>query len=134
MRSAGRTFDNEWVFQAFEGQPSFFTKRMFSGLAAYLHGRMMMVLIEPASTGRWTWHGVFICTQYAHQPAIMKEFPQLAPHDVLKKWLYIDTRSEEFESTLERVAQAIERDDHRFGIPVQAKRAKVGSRTPRKKR
>lgn len=111
-----RTFANEWILQAFEGQASFFTRRMFGGLAVYLFGRMMMVLVEPTRTGRWTWHGVLICTGHAEQPAIIAEFPELAPHDVLKKWLYIDSRHEGFEPAMERVAQAMARDDSRFGI------------------
>ncbi len=111
-----KTFDNEWIFQIFENHPSFFTKRMFGGLAAYLFGRQMMVLVEPTKTGRWKWHGVLICTDRAHQAAILTEFPQLAPHEILKKWLYIDSRHEEFESTMERVAEAIGRGDRRFGI------------------
>ena len=122
-----KTFDNEWIFQTFEGHPSFFTKRMFGGLAVYLFGRQMMVLVEPTRTGRWKWHGVFICTEHLHQPAIIKEFPQLAPHDILKKWLYIDSRHERFESTMERVAEAIARDDHRFGIRPHAKQEKRAS-------
>ena len=48
--------------------------------------------------------------------AIIAEFPPLAPHNVLKKWLYIDSQHAEFERTLERVAEAISRDDPRFGI------------------
>jgi hypothetical protein len=111
-----RTFDNEWIFQAFEGHPSFLTNRMFGGLAVYLFGRMMMVLVEPTRTGRWKWHGVLICTEHAHHHGIIKEFPELAPHNVLKKWLYIDSRHEDFEPTMERVAGAIARDDQRFGI------------------
>jgi hypothetical protein len=111
-----RTFDNEWIFQVFESQASFFTRRMFGGLAAYVFGRQMMVLVEPTKTGRWKWHGVLICTEHAHHRAIIEEFPPLAPHDILKKWLYIDSRHEDFERTMERVAQAISRDDPRFGI------------------
>jgi hypothetical protein len=42
-KSRKRTFENEWTFQAFEEHTSFFTKRMFGGLAVYLFGRMMMV-------------------------------------------------------------------------------------------
>jgi hypothetical protein len=53
-----KAFDNEWIFEAFEQHRSFFTKRMFGGLAAYLFGRQMMVLVEPTKTGRWKWHGV----------------------------------------------------------------------------
>src|SRR3954469_5091321 len=91
-----KTFDNEWIFQAFEDHPSFFTKRMFGGLAVYLFGRQMMVLVEPTKTGRWKWHGVLICTEHAHHRAIIAEFPPLASHAVLKKWLYIDSQHAEF--------------------------------------
>lgn len=80
-----KTFDNEWVIEVFEEHPSFFTKRMFGGLAVYLFGRMMMILVEPTKTGRWQWHGVLICTERAHHPAIVQEFPQLESHEFLKK-------------------------------------------------
>ena len=135
-----KTFDNEWIFQAFEDQASFFTKRMFSGLAAYLFGRMMMVLMEPAKTGRWKWHGVLICTEYAHQASIVEQFPQLAPHDVLRKWLYIDTRHDEFERTMQQVTEAMALGDARFGIHPRAKkerakpRSRAKSRQPRRRR
>src|SRR5262245_59300275 len=121
MKSVVKRFDNEWIFQGFEGHPSFFTKRMFGGLAVYLFGRQMMVLVEPTKSGRWTWHGVLICTDHAHQSAIVEEFPRLAPHDVLKKWLYIDSRQEDFESTMQRVAEAMAKDDRRFGIRPHSK-------------
>ena len=111
-----KTFENKWILQDFESQPSFFTKRMFGGLAVYLFGRMMLVLVEPTRTGRWKWHGVLICTDHIHQAAIIAEFPQLAPHDVLKKWLYIDSRQDDFEATMGQVAKAIARNDPRFGI------------------
>src|SRR6187402_2629617 len=96
-----RTFDNEWILEAFAGRPSFFTKRMFGGLAAYLHGRQMLVLVEPTQTGRWTWHGVLVCTDHAHQAAICADFPALEPHSVLRKWLYIDSTHRDFESTMQ---------------------------------
>ena len=117
-----RTFDNEWIFRPLEDHPSFFTKRMFGGLAGYLFGRQMMVLVEPTKTGRWKWHGVLICTDYAHHAAIIDAFPALAPHDVLKKWLYIDSVHDDFEPTMERVAVAIARNDPRFGIHPRPRR------------
>jgi hypothetical protein len=117
-----KTFDNEWIVQSFEDHPSFFTKRMFGGLAVYLFGRQMMLLVEPTRTGRWQWHGVLICTGYEDHAAIIEEFPQLAPHDILKKWLYIDSRHADFEPTLERVAGAIARNDPRFGIHPRARK------------
>ncbi len=127
-----RTFENEWIFEVFEDHPSFLTKRMFGGLAAYLFGRMMMVLVEPTRTGRWKWHGVLICTEHAQQLAIIEEFPGLASHDVLKKWLYIDSRHEEFEPTMQRVAKAMTRDDQRFGVRPRATEETVELRSRRK--
>ena len=44
-----KTFDNEWILEAFAGRATFFTKRMFGGLAAYLHERQMLVLVEPTN-------------------------------------------------------------------------------------
>lgn len=131
-----KTFDNEWICRAFENHTSFFTKRMFGGLAVYLFGRQMMVLVEPTKTGRWQWHGVLICTGLEHHATIIDEFPHLAPHDVLKKWLYIDSGHEDFESTLERVAEAVARDDSRFGIHPRPRkgRARLTRRRPERRR
>jgi hypothetical protein len=129
-----KTFDNEWIVHAFESHPSFFTKRMFGGLAVYLFGRQMMLLVEPTKTGRWTWHGVLICTDHAHQPSILAEFPHLAPHDVLRKWLYIDSAHRHFEPTLERIAAAIARDDQRFGIQPRPRKERAGARRHRSKK
>ena len=128
-----RTFDNEWILQVFEDHSTFLTKRMFGGLAVYLFDRQMMVLVEPTRTGRWKWHGVLLCSDHARQPAIIEAFPQLVPHDILKKWLYIDSRHEDFEATMERVARAIARNDQRFGIhPHPGKKRSHGhTETPR---
>lgn len=95
---------------------------MFGGLAACLHGRMMMLLVEPTQTGRWQWHGVLICTEHAAKASIMEEFPALAPHAILKKWLYLDSRHEDFDVTMERVARCILRNDKRFGIQPRSRR------------
>lgn len=118
-----KSFDNEWIFAGFEGHPTFFTKRMFGGLAAYLHERLMMVLVEPTKSGRWHWHGVLIGTDLERQRAIVKEFPALGPHGVLKKWLYIDSTHKKFETTMEGVARAMARNDPRFGVSPAVRRA-----------
>jgi hypothetical protein len=117
-----KTFDNEWIFEAFAGRPGFVTKRMFGGLAAYLHERLMLVLVEPTRTGRWKWHGVLVCTGFEHHASIGAEFPGLVPHHLLRKWLYIDSAHEDFEPTMEAVARRMARNDQRFGIvPRMAK-------------
>ncbi len=126
-----KTFDNEWIFEAFEGHATFFTKRMFGGLAAYVHQRQMLVLVEPTKTGRWRWHGVLVCTGHEHQPSIRADFPALTPHAVLKKWLYVDSTHENFEQTMEAVAARMARNDPRFGVqPGTAKPRKKKRRAP----
>jgi hypothetical protein len=111
-----KSFEHEWILDAFAEHRTFFSKRMFGGLAAYLFDRQMLVLVEPTKSGRWKWHGVLICTGYEHHASIQAEFPALEPHDVLRKWLFIDSRHDDFESTMEAVARRIARDDPRFGI------------------
>jgi hypothetical protein len=111
-----KAFDNEWIFEAFADHPSYFTKRMFGGVAAYVFGRQMLVLVEPTKTGRWSWHGVLVCTDRSRHGRIVAEFPQLDPHPLLKKWLYIESSHAEFERTIERVARAIACNDQRFGV------------------
>jgi hypothetical protein len=119
-----KAFDNEWILEAFTGRSSFFTKRMFGGLAAYLHERLMLVLVEPTKTGRWTWHGVLVCTGFEHHASIRADFPALSPHDVLRKWMYIDSTHRRFESTMEAVARCIASNDPRFGIVPGSARAR----------
>ena len=132
-----KPFDNEWVFDAFAGRSTFFTKRMFGGLAGYLHERQMLVLVEPTKTGRWKWHGVLVCTDHEHHASIRADFPALTPHDVLRKWLYVDSTHPRFESTMEAVATRIAQNDVRFGImprsvyrSARGRVARGSSRTP----
>ena len=119
-----KTFDNEWVLEAFEGHSTFFTKRMFGGLAAYLFERQMLVLVEPTQTGRWRWHGVLVCTDHAHHDSIRAEFPALTPHSVLRKWLFVDSTHDDFASTMERVSGRMAKNDGRFGIQPRSAAAK----------
>ena len=116
-----KTFDNEWILEAFTGRSSFFTKRMFGGLAAYLHGRLMLVIVEPTKTGRWKWHGVLIGTDHKHHVSIRADFPALVPHGFLRKWLYVDSTHEDFQSTMEAVARRMASNDGRFGVVPRAR-------------
>ncbi len=111
-----KKFQHEWIFEDFVEHPTFFTKRMFGGLAVYLFERQMLVLVEPTKSGRWTWHGVLVCTAFEHHASLQANFPALKPHAALKKWLFVDSTHENFESTMAAVAQHIARNDPRFGI------------------
>ncbi len=111
-----KKFEHEWIFDAFVEHPTFFTKRMFGGLAAYLFERQMLLLVEPTKSGRWNWHGVLVCTDYQHHASIQAEFPALTPHEVLRKWLFIDSTHTDFESTMDRLTKHLAGNDRRFGI------------------
>jgi hypothetical protein len=117
-----KRFDNEWILETFDRHPTFFTKRMFGGLAAYLFERQMLVLVEPTKTGRWQWHGVLICTDHAHQASIRAQFPALTPHDVLRKWLFVESTHPDFEQTMDAVAKRMAMNDPRFGIPPRSEK------------
>ena len=128
-----KRFQHEWILERFSEHPTFFTKGMFGGLAVYLFERQMLVLVEPTKTGRWQWHGVLICTDYEHHNSLQKDFPALKPHEVLGKWLFIDSGEDDFERTMEGVAERIARNDPRLGIlpkrpkPKQTKKAARGT-------
>lgn len=119
-----KTFENEWIIDPLREHPTFFTKGMFGGLAVYMFDRQMMLIVEPTKSGRWDWHGALICTEYAAHESLCKEFPALAPHEGLKKWLFIDSGHEDFESTMEAVTRLIAKNDERFGVFAKTKRPK----------
>jgi hypothetical protein len=121
-----KRFQHEWIFEPFVEHPTFFTKSMFGGLAVYLFDRQMLLLVEPTKSGRWSWHGVLVCTAFEHQPSIRTEFPALKPHDFLRKWLFIDSTHEDFESTMAAVATHMARNDRRFGILPKGPKPRKG--------
>ena len=86
-----KTFKHEWILDAFCEHPTFFTRSMFGGLAAYVFERQMLLLVEPTKSGRWNWHGVLVCTEFKHHASIQGELPALMPHEFLRKWLFIDS-------------------------------------------
>jgi len=116
-----KKFEHEWIFEEFAEHGTFFTKSMFGGLAVYLFERQMLLLVEPTKSGRWDWHGVLICTDFEHHASLQAEFPALLPHDFLRKWLFIDSKHEEFEATMGAVARCVARNDRRFGIVSRPK-------------
>ena len=123
-----KPFKHEWIFEAFAEHPTFFTKRMFGGLAAYLFERQMLLLIEPTKSGRWKWHGVLVCTGHEHHASIQAEFPALAPHQILRKWLFIDSTHEDFESTITALAKQVANNDARFGILPKSQKRRIDRR------
>ena len=111
-----KTFEHEWILETFDDHPTFYTKGMFGGLAVYLFERQMMLLVEPTKSGRWNWHGILLCTEFEHQESLMKEFPRLKPHDILRKWLFLPSSEDDFETIIQDISKRMLNNDLRFGI------------------
>lgn len=119
-----KRFSQSWIFETLMEHPTFLTKRMFGGLAVYLHGKMMLLLAEgPGETSYRgvdykveIWNGVLLPTDREHHDSLMKEFPCLMAHPVLGKWVYLPADHIEFESQIDEIIKCISKDDERFGI------------------
>ena len=126
-----KEFTYTWAFEAFDRDPTFATKRMFGGLSAYLHGRMVMVLAESPGERSYRdktysfdiWNGIMFPTERAHHVSLQKEFKRLKTHPVLGKWLYLEAMDENFETLAGELAACIARGDERFGIYPKLKRS-----------
>lgn len=78
--------------------------------------------------GKEPWRGALVPTEREFQESLIADYPALARHPVLGKWLYLRESSEQFEETASRLVRRILAKDRRFGI--ESKR-KVGA--PRKR-
>ncbi|GAB4484294.1 MAG: hypothetical protein OHK006_08240 [Thermodesulfovibrionales bacterium] len=119
----------QWVLEPLMDIPSYFEKPMFGCLAAYVHGRLSLVL----ASGEDPWNGILIPTGHEHHDSIRRDFPHTVQHPVLKKWIYLPEASEEFESTSSGVVEAVLRNDRRFGVEPQEKKKRTKKDPPRRK-
>jgi hypothetical protein len=109
-----------WIVDPLRDNPSYLDKPMFGGRAVHFDGRFVLYLSwkdEP-------WRGVLVPTEWEHQPALIAEFPALAPHPILPKWLYLSEASPSFEADAARLVALIRRLDPRIGVLPGAKARK----------
>jgi hypothetical protein len=105
-----------WLFEPLLDDPRFVKRKLFSFDAAYLDGKLYVAVND----GEEPWSGLLVCTSREHHAALVAEYPQLAPHEVLGKWLYLSQAHPEFESVaMEMVALALRRD-RRLGVESSA--------------
>ena len=143
---AKKEFTLTWALESFDEHVSFYTKRMFGGLAVYVHGRLVMVLAESAGDRDYRgkryemdlWDGILLPTERDAHASLMNEFPSLLTHPILSKWLYLPQTVDDFEDAAMEIAQGIAQNDQRFGILPKVKPAKkkkpsiAGKKTRRK--
>lgn len=123
-----KTFALLSFIEPLETLSSFSTRRMFGCLAIYVHDKNQLVLAENQDDPDW--NGVLVPTDRVHHESLMKELQALQPHAILGKWLYVPMSHGDFEMTLEKLVQAVKRNDARIGIIPQQKRIKKAARKP----
>ena len=111
----------QWLAEPLLDEPTFVLKTWFGGRTIMLHGLHMLFL----TTQGEPWQGVLVCTFHEHQPSLLAEFPSLAQHPVLKKWLYLPERADTFERDARRLVQLVRVRDPRLGIPPSAKKKRT---------
>lgn len=114
-----RTHPLEWLLEEFESDPGFVRRKMFGCEAAYLDTKMVLVL----AAGQEPWNGALFPVERENHPAILSQFPELAPHPILGKWLYISQTHPCFEEIASRLRDRVRRRDPLLGVvPVPKKR------------
>jgi hypothetical protein len=121
-------------FEDLAGHESFVSKRMFGGMAVYYKGLNVAVLKEDPGDKTYRgkkfsfdiWDGVMIPTSREFHSLLQKDLPDLVPHPVLGKWLYLPQQTEHFEEIFAALIILIRRGDYRIGIiPAQKKTKKI---------
>jgi hypothetical protein len=102
---------------------------MFGAKAAYVGGKLMLCFCA----GDEPWRGVLVCTDREQHTALRAEFPELVPHSILPKWLYLSEITDSFERTAARLVTLARRRDPRLGVLPSArkKRSTASARTAR---
>jgi hypothetical protein len=101
-----------WIFESLEDDPRFVLRKLFSFDAAYLDGRLYLA----AAGGKEPWNGLMVCTAREHHASIRSQFPQLSPHKILGKWLYLSLSHPEFEMIAIELAAMARKRDSRLGV------------------
>ena len=116
-----RPHRHAWLWEPLEADPSFVLKSMFGLKVVYLDGRLMLCFAAKDEP----WRGVLVCTAHEHQAALIAEFPALAQHPVLPKWLYLPESHRDFERLAGRLIALSRRRDPRIGVLPKPKRRRA---------
>lgn len=106
-----------WLWEPLEDDPTFVLRAMFGTKAAYVAGRLTLCFSAQAEP----WRGVLVCTERLHQESLIREFPALAPHPILPKWLYLPDAAASFEATAQRLVKLVRQRDPRIGVEPSAR-------------
>lgn len=115
----------EWLWEPLFDEAAFVLRSMFGTRAVYLDGKLMLCF----SAGEEPWRGVLVCTAREHHAALRAEFPELVPHSILPKWLYLPESADHFETVAARLVSLARRRDPRLGVLPSPRKRKTKART-----
>ena len=115
---ARKVHSHQWLWEPLETDPTFVLRAMFGTKAAYLDGRLMLCFCAREEP----WRGLLVCTDHTNQAALCVDFPELAPHPILPKWLYLPETTDSFERTAARLVALARRRDPRIGVAPKPKK------------
>lgn len=110
----------QWLWEPLENDATFVLRSMFGAKAVYLDGKMVLCF----TASEEPWRGVLVCTDQARHAALQAEFPELVPHSILPKWLYLPESADTFERTAARLVALARRRDPRLGIVPPPKKSR----------
>jgi hypothetical protein len=114
---------HQWLWEPLEDDPGFLLRAMFGAKAVYLDGKLMLAFCA----GEEPWRGVLVCTDHAHHGSLRQQWPDLANHPILPKWLYLPETCGAFERVAEQLVARVRQRDPRFGVLPRPKKPR---RTP----
>lgn len=101
-----------WILEPLEREAGYTHRKMFGADAAYLDGLLYLIVADRDDP----WNGVMVCTSQDRHAALLADLPQLLPHPVLGKWLYLPQSDEAFEATAAVLAELAVARDPRMGV------------------
>lgn len=118
---------HQWLWEPLESEPAFVLRTMFGAKAVYLDGKLMCCFCA----GEEPWRGMLVSTDRTRHAALQAEFPELTPHPILPKWLYLPETADRFERIATRLVSLARQRDPRIGIvpsPKKRRPARKGSK------
>ena len=113
-----------WLWEPLEADATCVLRAMFGTKAVYLGGKLVFCF----ATKNEPWRGMLVATDRPHHASLIAEIPELSPHPVLPKWLYLSESLDTFERKAEYLVQLARRHDLRLGVvppPKKRRRAKL---------
>lgn len=109
---------HSWLWETLEGDPTFILRSMFGAKAVYAGGRLLFCFCDSEEP----WRGMLVCTDKERHAAILADHPDLVPHPILPKWLYLRESLDSFERTATALVRLARSRDPRIGVTPGAKR------------